>query len=275
MNDYLFSDFERQAEILARCLNGEKNSKADLAEIYKVTEITINRDLKRLRDYGIQIYSRKNKVEILETPSKENLIEISSNYLPLTLNSDVFKNQAKAIIKLNPAKYFTLLVLLAKAVKEGRILKFKYKRLGDNEENNYTLKPIRLITNELNWILQGFKDNETFPKTFYLSRVSNLVLTDKKYKVAVIPQSNAIKYKMVLKFNPEVKEEIISKIWFEEFEINSGENNYFILTTIQPITNKLASWCISWWDKLEIIEPDELKQHIKRMMESFKKVNRI
>ena len=62
-----------------------------------------------LRDYGIQIYSRKNKVEILELPSKESLVELSSNYLPLKLNSDVFKNQTKAIIKSNPAKYFTLL----------------------------------------------------------------------------------------------------------------------------------------------------------------------
>lgn len=269
-----FIDFARQSEILAKCLNGEIHSKLDYAEIYDVTEITINRDLKRLRDYGIQIYSRKNKVEILETPSKENLIEISSNYLPLTLNSDIFKNQAKAILKLNPVKYFSLLVLLAKAVKEGRVIKFKYKRLGDNEENIYTVKPIRLITNELNWILHGFKDNESIPKTFYVSRISNLMITDKRYKSASLPQTNDIRYKMIFRFDPEVKEEIKSKIWFEDFEIIPDEDYFFMLTT-QPITNKLASWCISWWDKLEIIEPDELKQHIKKMMNSFKETNKL
>ena len=42
------TDFERQTEILARCLNGENLSKSDYAEIYNVSEITINRDLKSL-----------------------------------------------------------------------------------------------------------------------------------------------------------------------------------------------------------------------------------
>ena len=268
-------DFERQTEILARCFNGEKFSKADLAEIYNVTEITINRDLNALREDGIQIYSRKNKVEILESPSKENLIELSSNYLPMKLNSDVFKNQAKALIKSDSVKNFTLLILIAKAVKEGRIIKFKYKRLNDNEENHYVIKPIRLLTNELNWILHGFKDNETFPKTFYLSRISNLILTDKKYKVTAILQTSETKYKMIFKFNPEVKEEVTSKIWFEDFRFDQDENKYVVLTTTQPISNKLASWCISWWDKLEIIEPIELKDRIKNMMESFKTKNNL
>ena len=269
------TDFERQAEILAKCLNGEIFSKADLAEIYNVTEITINRDLNALREYGIQIYSRKNKVEILEPPSKENLIELSSNYLPMKLNSDVFKNQAKALIKSESTKNFILLILLAKAVKDGRIIKFKYKRLNDNEENNYVVKPIRLITNELNWILHGFKDNETFPKMFYLSRISNLILTDKKYKAASIPQTNDKKYKMTFRFNLEVKEEVTSKIWFEEFDITQDKGEYLILTTTQPITNKLAGWCISWWDKLEIVEPIELKDRIKNMMEAFKELNKL
>ena len=270
-----FSDFQRQAEILARCLNGDNLSKADYAEIYNLSEITINRDIRALREYGIQIYSRKNKVEILESPSKENLIDISSNYLPMKLNSDIFKNQAKAIIKTGPAKYFSILVLIAKAVNEGRIIKFKYRRLNDNEEHNYTIKPIRLISQDLNWILHGIKDNETFLKYFYLSRMRDLVVTEKRYKTANIPETNGNKYEMIFKFSPEVKEEVNAKIWFEIFEINTDENDYLILTTQQPITNKLSAWCISWWDKLEVIEPAELKERIKNMMTSFKEVNNL
>ena len=103
----------------------------------------------------------------------------------------------------------------------------------------------------------------------------DLVLTDKQYKTANIPETNGNKYKMIFKFNPEVKEEVNAKIWFEIFEINTDENDYLILTTQQPITNKLAAWCISWWDKLEIIEPVELKERIKNMMNSFKEVNNL
>ena len=105
--------------------------------------------------------------------------------------------------------------------------------------------------------------------------MSDLKVTDKRYKAAALPKTKNIEYKMVFKFNPDVEEQIKSKIWFEDFEINSDANNYIILTTLQPITNQLASWCISWWDTLEIIEPDELKQHIKKMMDSFKEVNKL
>ena len=268
-----FTDFERQVEILAKCLNLEIFSKSDLADNYKVSEITINRDLNVLREYGIQIYSRKNKVEILQTPTKENLIELSSNYLPIKLNSDIFKNQTKALLKTYPARYFTLLVLIAKAVNEGRIIIFKYKRLGDNEENNYTVKPVRLITNELNWILLGFKNGENVLKSFYLSRINSLAITEKKFKPVYISENKETRYKMIFQFHPEVKEEIISKIWFTEFEIKTDANDYVILTTIQPITKKLASWCISWWDTIQIVEPLKLKDYINQMIDNFKSKN--
>ena len=191
----------------------------------------------------------------------------------MKLNSDVFKNQAKLLLKSDPAKYFTLLVLIAKAVNEGRIIIFKYKRLGDNEENNYTVKPVRLFTNELNWILLGFKNDENTLKTFYLSRINSLVITDKKFKTLNIPENKETRYKMIFQFNPEVKEEIISKIWFTDFEVKTDANDYVILTTIQPITKKLASWCISWWDTIQIIEPLKLIDYINDMIDNFKSKN--
>ena len=42
-----------------------------------------------------------------------------------------------------------------------------------------------------------------------------------------------------------------------------------ILTTQQPLTNTLAGWCLSWWDKIEIIEPIELKDKILKMVNAF------
>ena len=39
------------------------------------------------------------------------------------------------------------------------------------------------------------------------------------------------------------------------------------------ITNKIASWCISWWNMLEIIEPIELKNYINEMEKAFNDKN--
>ncbi len=269
----IINDFIRQAEILAYCLNGESASKAEFANRYDVEEITINRDLKALRELGIQIFSNKGKVGIRELPPEEILQQLSADYLPIELNSDVFIKQVKLLSKTNKQTYFQILVLLAKAVKEGLIIEFRYNRLADNEIHNYKVIPIRLFTSELNWILHGFKSGEDILKTFYLSRIKDLRITTERYSQTAIPKEKKDTYNVVLRFNPEVAEELYSKVWFEEFEIVKDKSGFIILKTKQSITNKIASWCISWWDMLEIIEPIELKNYINEMQKAFNNNN--
>lgn len=263
------NDFIRQTEILACCLNGESVSKSEFANKYGIEEITINRDLKALRELGVQIYSKNGKVKVLEIPSKEILQQMSSDYLPIELNSDVFIKQVKLFSKTNKQDYFPILVLIAKAVKEGLIIEFQYQRLTDNEIHDYKVIPIRLFTNELNWILHGFKIGEDILKTFYLSRIKERIITNEKYVQTVIPKVQNETYDIVLRFNPKVAQEVYSKLWFEEFEIVNEETGFIILKTRQPITNKLAGWCISWWDMIEILEPLELKDYLKEMIGKF------
>jgi len=75
----------------------------------------------------------------------------------------------------------------------------------------------------------------------------------------------------VLRFSPEVENEIYYKIWFDEFEIIKDSEGYIILKTEQPITNRLAAWCVSWWDKIRITSPIELEAQINQMIKAYKK----
>ena len=268
-------DYVRQIEILAACLNGEEYSKSDFAEFYNVKEITINRDLKDLRGFGIEIFSRNGKVSVSNKPANYLLQYLVSDYLPVKLNSDVFLRQVRAIAKDKSDTYFQYLTLLAKSVNEGVIVIIDYQRLQDNEVNTYELKPVRLYSYEMNWLFNGIKKNESLIKTFYVSRIRKLKLTNKKYTKADIPKSAGNTYKMTFRFSPEVSDEVKDKIWFENSEDPYiDKNGYIILKTEQPITIKLAAWCISWWDKMEIIEPRDLKDYVLKMIDSFLEVNK-
>lgn len=86
-------------------------------------------------------------------------------------------------------------------------------------------------------------------------------------------KSNDIK-EIILKFVPQVEQELYYKIWFEDFEIEKQSDGHIILRTSQPITNRLAAWCISWWDAMEIIQPKELKKYIKEMIDNYYKLNK-
>lgn len=263
----------RQIEILARLINGEKFSKADLADNYKVSEITINRDLKSLRLMGFQVFSKKGNVKLFEQPKTEDLIYLSADFLSLRLSSIQLTNSIKNLTKLKNEKFFELLVLLTKAVNESIIVEITYNRFYDNEIGKYKIKPIQLINNEFNWLLSGIKVGEKIVKTFYLSRIKDILLTTKVFEKLKEGTTNSKKHKIILKFNPEVKNEISDKIWFDNFELQEDQTGFISLTTYQPLTNKLAGWCISWWDTIKIEEPKELKKYINEMIDFYRKNN--
>ncbi len=265
-------DFLRQSEILSYCLNGAKFSKADFAEIYNVTELTINRDLKTLRSNGIQITSRKGKVYLFEKPAKDLLVKYAAEYLPIKLNSELLFSQLKTFGK-SVVNFYPYLILISKAVDEKRFISIRYKRLYDNMILNYRIKPIRLVQSGYNWILQAIKENEKSAKSFYISRIENLIIHDEKFNLISIADSSTKKYDIVFKFSPDVEDEIIYKIWFDEFDLTKDSKGFITLRTSQEITNKLASWCISWWDMIEIVKPNKLRIYIKEMIKCFSESN--
>lgn len=271
MKNYV-DDIIRRSELLARVMNGEWISKADAADIFNVTEITINRDIKALRDIGVRIFSKKNRLIIEEPPQTTDLISIAANYLPLKLNSDVFHKQVKVYSKSDKKDFFPKLVLLSKAVEESLIIALRYKRFYDNKVAEYMLYPVRLTNSGFNWILQAFKEKEDVIKSFYLSRIQKIKLSDKKFSKLSLPKEKEKLYDIELKFDSRVCDEILDKIWFESFELEEIEG-YIILKTRQPMTNTLAGWCISWWDTIQIVKPIELKKFINEMINEYKSSN--
>lgn len=265
-------DFIRRSELLSICLNGAEFSKADYADIFKVAEITINRDINSLRKNGVLIYSKKGKVQLIEKPSNDILIKYSSEYLPLKLNSGIFSTQIKTCSKIVP-NFYPLLTLIAKAINERYYLTIRYKRLYDNMIQNYRLKPLELKNSDYNWILHGIKEGESIVKTFYISRIENLVLNEEKFIQVSESVTKGKQYEIVLKFHPEVEEEVMYKIWFENYTLNRDSKGFIILTTTHEINNRLAAWCLSWWDKIKIVKPNKLKVYIKDMCKYFFKNN--
>lgn len=266
------SETNRNIELLARLLNGEQITKQQAADMFNVEEITISRALQYYRSLGIEAFGIKSGIKILNKPKKDDLVALSSYYISVKLNSDYFNKSIKTYSKIDP-RFFSKIILAAKTVKEGIVVKIEYQKLTNNITAEYILKPYNLMETNNNWILHAVKENETILKTFYLSRIKNLSLTQKKFKKEIVEEKSGELKEIVLKFVPQVEQELYYKIWFEDFDIEKQPDGYIILWTNQPITNRLASWCISWWDAIEILKPLELKTYINEMIEDYKSKN--
>jgi len=266
------SETNRNTELLARLLNGEQITKQQAADIYNVEEITISRTLQYYRSLGIEAFGRKSGIKILNKPKKDDLVALASYYISVKLNSDYFNKSIKTYSKIDP-RFFSKIILAAKAVTEEIIIKIEYQKLTDNITSVYILKPYKLVESNSNWILHAIKEGETTLKTFYLSRIKSISLTKKKFKKEFTENKSSDVKEIVLKFVPQVEQELYYKIWFEDFEIEKQSDGYIILRTNQPITNRLAAWCISWWDAIEIIKPIELLNYTNEMIEEYKSQN--
>ena len=257
-------DIARRIEIAAGAVNGECFSKAELAVIYNTAEITINRDLQWLRSEGLGIYSRKNQVVITDNKA-DTITRLTALYLSLDYYKSLY-TPVKLFERSKATSHY--LILLTKAIRENKFIKVNYCRLEDDHTSSYALQPDGLRLIGLNWILSAIKEGEDIIKNFYVSRINHLELLDKIFKTKSSAQNNK-DHNIVLKFSSEVKSQVYDKLWFDNFEITEDEHGFILLKTKSPITTTLASWCLSWWDKIEIVEPVELKLKIKSMIDSF------
>ncbi len=268
-----FSDIIRRVELLNDLLNGKPVDAADFAEEQKVSSVTVARDLQWFRANGISVYSRKGKIILSGEVPTEFRNALLSEYLSVRLSSAYFNEKIHAISKTHPEIYFNYLTLLSKAVEEKRMIKIEYFRISDDKKRNYIIQPVELFNRGNDWILKAVKKGEQKIKFFYVTRFNKIELTDKYFSAKDFYEDAGNLIDIELLFDANMKSQLIDKIWFDKYEIEETREGKLLLKTTQPLTNGLAAWCISWWHKIEIISPQELKDYIEEMFEAFKHKN--
>lgn len=269
----IIDDYTRRIEILAYCLSVNDVEFSDLMNKFKASDSTIHRDLLAIREKGISIHSRKQKIKFEGLVDRLKLIELCKDYLQLKLESDLFTRQITELSKITD-NFFVYLVQITQAITESKVIKIKYKK-ADSTIIEARVNPVKLqIASEFDWQLFAAKEGEDKLKTFYLSRILGIEVQKCYFDTASQPELKQEVYDLTLKFDSDIQNEVLDKIWFENRAIELDSENNIILKTKQPITNRLAGWCLTWWGKMEIVEPLELKTYIAEMIAAFNAKNK-
>jgi len=270
--DPIVDEYTRRIELLAYCLNNKEVDIDNILNKFKTSESTLRRDLRFFKQKGIQIFTRKQKIVIGLKDNQQVMFSLCKDYLQLKLHSEHFSSQIKEL-SLITDNYFSYLILITQAISECRVIKIKYRKADDIEEEAI-MNPLRLIiASEYDWQLLAVKHGDDIVKTFYVSRIQSIGIKKDYFEKEKQPVKKEIIYDMVFRFTPDMHNEIYDKIWFANRTIETDAENYIILKTRQPITNRLAAWCLTWWDHIEITKPQELKNYIYEMVTAFNKIN--
>lgn len=144
----------------------------------------------------------------------------------------------------------------------------------NNEIKEYSLAPYVLKEYQNRWYVIGKTKNGY--RTFSLDRISNLLLTSEKIDINLENIEEELQYSIGVSFNEEKikpvtiklkidnsqKEYIRTTPIFKHQEITEEEKDFFILKLFANNTVELRQQILKYGNRIEVLEPKELRNQI-------------
>ncbi|MFZ4589401.1 MAG: WYL domain-containing protein [Ignavibacteria bacterium] len=238
----------------------------DLAEKYKVAEVTINRDLKDLRSMGIPINSIYGKGIGISGHVNPNIIsELLVKYIAIFHSDIVIDGSLYEIISKNNISRVYSLSRITSAIDRKELVLIKYK---ENIYNNInvTVLPCVIIHNREDLEFIGI-----YNETVQAYKFSQVLTIEETGKCNPKNYDNLINDFLVKHLTPSSKIKVRIKI-----ELKHGINDYKIFNFITSKTDDdiieadishnsiedLAFWVIQQYGKVKVLEPQIVKDKI-------------
>lgn len=301
---------DRLIGILSILLKNEKVTAPYLAERFEVSRRTINRDVEDLCKAGIPLVTTQGtgggisiapgyKIDKTLITYKEmqsiilglkslDSVSDNNNYKQLmdkletreniTIEQGCYDQSGHILINLSSHYKSSLapkIEIIRTAIEKKRYIAFDYY-YPKGESKRY-IEPYLLVFEWSNWYVCGYCTDRKDFRMFKLNRMLGVTLDDNHFSGRELPSFQkdmqnyfSKQYHIIAKFASSVKYRLIEEYGVESFlELETGD-----LVLEMDFTNKenLISWILSFGDKVELIEPKELR---KEYITLIKNINRI
>lgn len=286
----------RLFRILYYILEKGKVTASELADKFEVSVRTIYRDIDSISSVGIPIYATQGKgggIEIAEdfVLSKSLLSENEKQQIMsalqgldntttqhenelLTKLSALFKMKSTNWIEVdfnnwqNNKLYEKTFNDIKSSILSKNIISFTY--FSSNErETNRSVKPVRLLFKSQDWYVYALCLLRNDFRYFKLSRIKSLEIHTEKFEdnfddvilKKEMPHENTVHIKV--KFDRKVAFRVYDELNGEITEDNDGN----LYTEIEiPNDYNLYNYIFSFGDGVEVLEPEEVRMQIKKMI---------
>lgn len=295
---------ERLIGILSILLQKDNVTAPYLAEHFEVTRRTINRDIEELCRAGIPIYTKQGQgggISILDNYKMDRTLLTNREMQDILAglrsldsingtnrygqlmeklsvgSSDFMKGNQSVLIDLSSWYKNSLapkIEIIRDAIDNGEELEFLY--FAPKGEKNRTIEPYYLIFRWSSWYVWGWCRRREDYRLFKLNRMEKVHTNKNRFHKREVPMPDlrnerifpgGIQVKAV--FEPECKWRLVEEFGIESFKVQKDGKLLFQA----DYTNKenLISWIISFQDKVELLEPKEIREEIKRNINNMMK----
>ena len=291
----------RLFRILYYILEKEKVTANELADKFEVSVRTIYRDIDSISSVGVPIFTTQGKgggikidnefilnKSLFDTNEKEQIIaalqgleKTNEPYKSelITKLSALFKIKNSNWIEIDFTSwgsnnvYQDLFNALKTAIINKNIISFSYNS-SKGEKINRKVKPIRLLFKEQDWYLYAFCLLRNDFRYFKLSRMKDLEVLainyEDNFENAVLKKE--LKYENIVNIKLKFDKSVAFRVYdeFNEAVIEDKNDNLCVEIKI-PNNYKLYNYIFSFGSNVEILEPKEIRNQFKNMINEIAK----
>ncbi len=286
----------RLFEIVYILLNKKTTTAKELAERFEVSVRTIYRDIDILSSAGIPVYASQGKgggISLLDdyvlnksvlTEDEQNEILFALQSLTVTQSPETDKVLSKLSSLFNKSKTNWIEVdlspwgsdknktceftILKNAILSHQIIEFTYFNTS-GEKSSRKVEPIKLIFKVHAWYLQGFCLAKNEYRTFKISRMSNIEITQEFFtdrmpeglSVDENEQNSQKWIKVQVKIAPQGAYRVFDE--FDENEITRNQDGSFTVATSLPENEWLFHYILSFGTDIEVLSPQNIREMIQ------------
>lgn len=277
----------------------------ELAEHFEVSRRTINRDIEDLCKAGIPIQTTQGVgggISIMSGYRMDRTILTSrdmqmimaglrsldsvsgSSYYSQLMekiqagSSELVSGKESVLIDLSSWYKATLapkISMIQDAIESRHLIKFKY--FAPSGESVRTIEPYYVVFKWTSWYVYGWCLKRKDYRLFKLNRMDKVELTNKEFECRNVPlpdMSAELLYPRNIKvkalFDADMKWRLVEEFGMKCY--SERKDGKLLFEEYYSDMDNLVSWMLTFGDKVEVLEPEEVRERLKAMADNMIKV---
>lgn len=293
---------DRLIGILSVLLQKEKTTAPELADRFEVSKRTINRDIEDLCRAGIPIRTAQGiggGISIVDGYRMDRTILTSKDMQMIlaglrsldSVSGSSYYGQLMEKIQAGSSEFITgrdsILIdlsswyrdslapkieIIQDAIGDRRLIKFRY--YAPSGESERTVEPYYLVFRWSSWYLWAWCLKRKDFRLFKLNRMDGVQITEKNFKCrdATMPDLSNEKIfpggiKVKALFEADQKWRLVEEFGTSCFTEN--DDGRLLFTADYTDMENLITWILTFGDKAEVIEPEEVRVKVRTAIEAM------
>ena len=275
----------RLFRIVYYLLQNGKATAPELAQKFEVSIRTIYRDIDSISSAGIPIYVTQGKgggISILndytldkslfsEQEQEQMLTALQGMTATTERNSNELLTKLSGLFQIKSTPQQDTFNIIKEAIFQKRVISFRYfSGKGNKEKRN--VRPIRLVFKSKSWYLYSFCLLRNDYRFFKLTRIKELEMLSETFTQDFTPTKNEKQIQVEntaavkLKFDRQAAFRVYDE--FTDSITEDSQGNLYVQIDL-PDNEVLYSYVMSFSDSVEVLEPQSIREQMKKILQKM------